>query len=261
MLAKETPPLLLAEVANDDIDPAPFLVSEKYDGVRAVWDGQRLRFRSGRPVPAPAWFTGGLPAAPLDGELWLARGRFDEVSGIVRQREPRDEQWRRLHYMVFEMPHGEGPFTQRAARIEQLASATAASPLRAVVQRRVADRAGLKALFDDVLAGGGEGVMLHRADAPYCTGRSQVLLKMKPLSDEEAKVVAHLPGKGKYAGMMGALVVQTHEGRRVRLGSGFTDELRRHPPPIGSTVTYAYRDRTPSGVPRFASFVRMADEF
>ena len=31
-------------------DPSGFLVSEKYDGVRAVWDGRTLRFRSGRPV-------------------------------------------------------------------------------------------------------------------------------------------------------------------------------------------------------------------
>ena len=35
-----------------DIDPAGYLVSEKLDGVRAWWDGTRLRFRSGLPVLA-----------------------------------------------------------------------------------------------------------------------------------------------------------------------------------------------------------------
>ena len=37
--------LLLAVEADPDIDPVGFLVSEKYDGVRAVWDGHTLRTR------------------------------------------------------------------------------------------------------------------------------------------------------------------------------------------------------------------------
>ena len=48
---------LLATVHGAHIDPACYLVSEKYDGVRGLWDGQTLRFRSGRTVPAPRWFT------------------------------------------------------------------------------------------------------------------------------------------------------------------------------------------------------------
>ena len=47
------------------IDPANYLVSEKYDGVRAIWDGKTLRFRSGRAVNAPAWFIAKLPAQAL----------------------------------------------------------------------------------------------------------------------------------------------------------------------------------------------------
>ena len=39
---------LLADVYSGQVDPALCLVSEKYDGVRAVWDGQILRHRSGR---------------------------------------------------------------------------------------------------------------------------------------------------------------------------------------------------------------------
>ncbi|HOX99852.1 MAG TPA: DNA ligase, partial [Zoogloea sp.] len=50
------PPLLLAEVLHGDVDVSRYWVSEKLDGARAVWDGRSLRFRSGRPVHAPAWF-------------------------------------------------------------------------------------------------------------------------------------------------------------------------------------------------------------
>lgn len=99
--------------------------------------------------------------------------------------------------------------------------------------------------------------MLHRADAPYLTGRSQVLLKLKPQLDAEARVIAYVPGKGKYQGKMGALLVETPAGIQFKLGTGFSDAERAHPPAIGSQVTYTYRDVTNKGKPKFASFLRV----
>ncbi len=258
---KDARPLLLAEVAPPGIDPQPYLVSEKYDGARALWDGTTLRFRSGRVVPAPAWFTSRLPIASLDGELWLGRRRFDELSAIVRRSEPLDDDWRQVRYMVFEAPGAAGSFSRRAERLRELVARTDAPFLRAVAQRRLADRAQLDRLFDEVVRLGGEGLMLHRADAAVLTGRSDALLKLKPVSDAEATVTAHLQGHGRDAGMLGALLVRTPQGRVFRLGTGFSDAQRRHPPPVGSTVTYRYRDVTPNGLPRFASFLRIRDDF
>jgi DNA ligase-1 len=103
--------------------------------------------------------------------------------------------------------------------------------------------------------------MLHRADAPVVQGRSDVLLKLKPTMDAEAVVLAHVPGQGRFAGQLGALEVQTPEGVRFKLGTGFSEAQRRQPPPVGSKVSYRYRDLTEAGVPRFASFLRVADEF
>ena len=103
--------------------------------------------------------------------------------------------------------------------------------------------------------------MLHRASAFVSTGRSDDLLKFKPSLDTEAEVVGHRPGKGKYTGQLGALEVQTPEGRRFLLGSGLSDALRRDPPPLGSVVTYRYRDLTRTGLPRFASFLRVHQAF
>ena len=97
-------------------------------------------------------------------------------------------------------------------------------------------------------------------DAPYSTGRSDVLLKLKAARDAEATVVAHLPGKGKYQGLLGALEVKTPSGVLFKLGSGLSDAERRAPPPIGAQVTYTYRDLTKNGVPRFATFVRVRTE-
>ena len=260
--AKE-PPILLANVLGADVDVSKYLVSEKYDGVRAIWDGKVLRFRSGRDVPAPAWFVAKLPPVPLDGELWLARGKFDELSGIVRKTEPIDDEWRRVSYMIFELPDMDGrlgSFEQRYTRIREVVSAAIWPQLRAVEQTRVANRAELKRRFDAVVKAGAEGQMLHLADAPYVTGRSDVLLKLKPLLDTEAVVIRHIPGKGKHEGRLGALEVKTKTGIVFRLGTGFSNAVRENPPPVGSTVTYTYREITPSGKPRFASFLRVRDD-
>jgi DNA ligase-1 len=258
VLGREAPPpsLLLASDAPARLDPAGYLVSEKYDGVRALWDGTQLRFRSGRVVAAPAWFLAKLPARPLDGELWLARGRFEALSGTVRKVVANDDEWRAVRYMVFELPGAAGTFAERAAQLARVVDAVAWPALVAVEQAAVGDRAGLKARLEAVVRQGGEGLVLHRTDAPYLTGRSDALLKLKPLDDAEATVIAHVAGHGKYEGQLGALQVRTPTGATFLIGTGFSDAERAAPPPLGSMVTYTHRGHTRSGVPRFASYLR-----
>lgn len=257
--AQKPPELLLAMDAGPGIDPSRYLVSEKYDGVRALWDGRQLRLRGGGAANAPAWFTARLPSQPLDGELWLARGRFDALSAIVRKDKPLDEDWRQVNYMLFELPDAPGPFSERAERLKALAARADWPPLQAVVQRRVADRTALRRLLDEVVSAGGEGLALHLADAPYRTGRGDALVKLKPVQDDDAVVIGYEPGKGKYAGQLGALTVRSPEGRVFHIGSGLSDAQRSSPPPLGSTVTYRYRGLTSQGLPRFASFLRLRE--
>jgi DNA ligase-1 len=256
-LAQKNPEVLLARHAPMGINPAGYLVSEKLDGVRALWDGATLRFRSGRVIAAPAWFTAKLPATPLDGELWLGRGKFDALSGAVRRAQPLDAEWQQLRYMLFELPQAQGSFTQRAAQLQSLVQTAGWSQLQVVEQLTVANPAALQAKLKAVTTAGGEGLMLHLASAPVTGGRSDVLLKLKPMQDAEATVLSHIPGKGKYTGMLGALEVRIASGQQFKLGSGFSNTQRQHPPAIGSRVTYRYSDVTPSGKPRFASFLRV----
>ena len=259
--AANAPALLLANELGPHVDPAKYLVSEKFDGARALWDGRDLRFRSGRPVNAPAWFVAKLPAEPLDGELWLGRGQFETLSGIVRKTEAQDDEWRQIKYMIFELPNATGTFAERAQRIKEIVARAKWPQLVAVEQFRVADRAALKKKLNEVVRGGGEGLMLHLARAPYLTGRSDVLLKLKPLQDTEAVVIEHVPGKGKYVGIMGALRVHTPDGKVFLIGTGFTDEVRKKPPPLGTTITYTYLGLTKTGLPRFASYLGVREEF
>jgi DNA ligase 1 len=258
--AVAAPSLLLAQDAPQGLDPRGFLVSEKLDGVRAHWDGRLLRFRSGLPVAAPADFLQRLPALPLDGELWLGRGSFDALSALVRRREPDAKAWRGLRYMLFELPGAEGNFAARAQRLQAIARQARWAQLVAVEQRWVASTAALQRRLVEVVAAGGEGLMLHRADASYVSGRSAALLKLKPLQDAEGLVLAHLPGRGRLAGRMGALRLRTPLGVEFALGSGFSDAQRERPPAVGSLVTFNHRGFTPDGVPRFASFLRLRSE-
>ncbi len=254
-------PLLLANELGPQVNPANYLISEKYDGVRALWDGKILRFRSGRAVNAPDWFIAKLPVQALDGELWLARGRFEALSGIVRKVVPQDDEWRQLKYMIFELPDAPGTFSARAQRIQEIVAQAQWPQLMAIEQFRLADRVTLKRKLDSVVRDGGEGLMLHLADAPYVTGRSDVLLKLKPLQDTEAVVIDHVPGKGKFQGMMGALAMKMPNGKRFLIGTGFSDEVRKNPPPVGTTITYTYRGLTQTGLPRFASYLRVREDF
>jgi DNA ligase-1 len=258
--AGSPPPVMLAGQWRDGADVSQYWVSEKLDGVRARWDGKILWTRAGNRIGAPAGFTAGWPTQPLDGELWIAQGRFDEVSAITRTSPPRTQDWRQIRFMAFDLPAHPGPFSQRLTVLQGLVRSAGKSSLSLIPQQRVADNASLQRLLQSVVASDGEGLMLHHQNNRYLTGRSEGLLKLKPWQDAEAWVVGHLPGKGKYTGMLGALLVQRSDGARFRLGSGLKDAQRANPPGIGTLVTYRYNGFTATGLPRFARFLRVRDE-
>lgn len=255
--ARPSPAVMLAVEAPADIDPRGHLVSEKLDGVRGLWNGRELAFRSGDPVPAPAWFTVGLPDAPLDGELWLGRGRFEALSGAVRRARPLDAEWRAIRFQVFDQPAGAGPFAERAARLAALVRQHGCPWLQAVEQGRLDNPAALQRRLQQVVRDGGEGLMLHRADAPWQPGRSPALLKLKPQHDAEAEVLGHVSGQGRHAGRLGALRVRLADGTEFLLGTGLSDAQRDQPPPVGAVVSFRHQGYTAAGVPRFASFLRV----
>lgn len=252
------PACLLAREWPVDADPAGFLVSEKLDGVRALWDGRVLRFRGGGEVAAPRRFIDRLPPLPLDGELWLGRGSFEALSGLVRRGQPDEADWQAVQYQLFELPAAGGRFAERAAALQTLCRQHDWPQLQAAPQAAVADRVALQRRLDAVLAAGGEGLVLHGADAPQACGRGPWLYKHKPLHDAEALVLAQLPGRGRLAGRLGALRVQADDGAVFNIGTGFSDADRLRPPAVGQRISFSHRGVTAGGLPRFASYLRPA---
>lgn len=256
----QSPAIPLANVYHQGVNLQGYWVSEKLDGVRAYWDGERFWSRGGHVYAAPAWFTEKFPDHPLDGELWSGRERFAQLSGTVRKQQPVDSEWEQVRFHAFDLPMQSLPFQVRYQRLKALVEGAASRYLALVVQRPVASHKALMAQLEQVVAAGGEGLMLKRKASLYQAGRSDDLLKVKSFDDAEAVVVAHLPGKGKYQGMMGSLKVELENGRRFRIGTGFRDEVRSNPPAIGTTITFRYRGHTSTGLPRFASYLRVRND-
>ncbi len=259
------PTLMLANLYRPGISLDEYWVSEKYDGVRGYWDGQKLQTRGGQPINAPAWFTANWPTMPMDGELWAGRGQFQKAVSTVRQQNPDDAAWRGIKFMVFDLPAEPGPFTERLSTLNSVVDKLSVAWVQAVPQSKVASHAALQNQLKQITKLGAEGLMLHRGSALYKGVRNDDLLKVKTHDDAEAKVVAHIPGKGKYAGQLGALLVEIpaadgKTAKRFKLGTGFSDAQRQNPPAVGSQVTYRYRGLNDSGIPRFASFMRIRDD-
>lgn len=250
------PALLLADVYRPGMHLNGWWVSEKYDGMRARWDGQHLWSRGGERITAPAWFTAGWPSQPLDGELWAGRERFETTVSTVRRQVPDDKDWREIRFMVFDLPAHPGTFDERLKALQRMLPLPESTSMVLVAQQRATTHAALMALLDKTMRLGGEGLMLHRGDSLYRAERNGDLLKVKPHQDAEAVVIGHIPGKGRHAGRLGALQVQASDGRRFRLGTGLSDAQRSNPPRIGATVTYRFDGLNASGLPRFARFMR-----
>ena len=251
------PPIQLATNYRQDIDVTQYYVSEKLDGIRAYWDGHQLISKQGNVFTAPTWFIKSFPTTAMDGELWIARQQFEKVSGIARTQDNQNEQWKKIKFMIFDLPNNTTSFEQRINEMRALVADTSSPYLQMIEQQKLPNTEVLFDLLNKVVMGKGEGLMLHHQDALYQTKRSRDLMKLKKFEDAEATVIAYLPGKGKYEGLLGAILVKNEEGVTFKIGTGFSDKERSNPPPIGSLITYRFTGKTNNNIPRFASFVRI----
>ena len=232
-------------------------MSEKLDGIRAYWDGNQLISKQGNAFTAPLWFIKSFPNTALDGELWIARQQFEKVSGIVRTQDNNNQQWQQVKFMIFDLPKSHDPFKQRVQKMQQLVTDANSPYLEFIKQQKLENIDVLQHLLETIVNNKGEGLMLHHQDALYQTKRNNDLMKLKKYEDAEATVISYIPGKGKYKGLLGSLLVENEEGIRFKIGSGFSDKERKSPPAIGDTITYRFTGKTRNNVPRFASFIRI----
>lgn len=252
-------PVAQANEYHDGINIYEYWQSEKLDGIRAIWNGKQLLTRNGNPIYAPRWFTDPLPDYALEGELWAGRGHFALVQQTVLDHTPSDEAWRKIDFMLFDMPDAAGDYTKRYYNLIHVVDSASSKHIKYIEHTPVLSEHELLHYLDTLVNENGEGIMLRKVTARYQAGRSNDLLKLKKHQDAEARVVGYKIGNGKYKGLMGSVLVRTDEGTEFYVGTGFSDEQRLNPPEIGSLITYRYNGLTAEGKPRFARFVRVRE--
>lgn len=249
--------------------------------------------RYAKPIHAPGWFLDQFPQWNLDGELWAGRGSFQLLSSAVRKLIPLDHEWVQVRYLAFDMPSdeefwkmgrvytpnysyvfdGQSPWPFRTEQHRSFSSVlhylernlvrTDNVDLHAQVQLDFGTTAGLQqmeAKLSDVVAGGGEGLIVRHYNLTWEPIRSHQLLKVKPVLSSTCTVVDWTLGKGKLSGMFGALLVEW-QGKRFEL-SGFTNLERTIYAgwpryfPAGMEIEFSYRELTDAGIPKEARFKR-----
>ncbi|BBP45206.1 ATP-dependent DNA ligase [Thiosulfatimonas sediminis] len=253
---------------------ADWMMSRKYDGVRALWDGKTLRTKQGKQIFPPADFLKDFPDFALDGELWLGTARFDEVNQMVLSSlQPTsffNPSWSNAYYKVFEVPQASGGLQKRMERLTNYLQRFSVSKIQPVEQYPVSQYRQLQEFYQQIIDLGGEGIIVRDASQAFQTGRLHTTIKIKPRSEAECVVRGYLAGKGRLANSVGALEcvllnrqkarlfpqLNLQQSTLIRLGSGLSDQQRQQPPQIGAVVTFQYNGHTKYGLPRFAVFLR-----
>ncbi len=255
-MSSQQPLLVNAKNYESGIDIDEYWQSEKLDGIRAVWNGKELLTRAGNRIYAPDWFTKPLPDYMVEGELWAGRGNFHIVQQTVLDKKPSDEAWKKIDYMLFDMPSAAGDFSKRYYNVVHYVDSVRQNHIKYIVHYPIESETQLFTLLDNVDSNKGEGLMLRKVSRRYQAGRSNDLLKLKKHHDAEALVIGYKVGNGKYKGKLGSLLVRLETGVEFYIGSGFTDQVRSQPPKLGSTITFRYNGMTQNGVPKFARYLR-----
>lgn len=251
--------MLLAKEYSEKYDVKDYLISEKLDGIRAIYDSKKKKFitKNGNQINAPDFFFKNIPEnINFDGELWHSRNAFEKVS-VVRKKNPIDEDWKSIKFMIFDMPDCDETFENKVNIMKSLKLNEYFKVLDFHVCK---DHEDLMDMLEIYVKQGSEGLMLRKKNSRCPTGKSDSLLKLKKYSDDEAIVIGYEDGNGRIEGMVGALIVRNKDNKIFKLGSGLTDKVRKNPPKIGSTITYKYNELTHNGIPRFPRFYRERPE-
>ena len=287
----------LSKELNVPEPPVGWAASEKYDGIRCFWDGEKFISRGsglGKPkvfTYVPDFFTMAFPpGVALDGELWIGRGEFQKTSrlstlkpGKTYKTEEIDDMWTTVKFKVFDIPSETLPFEDRMQKLGEVIKICEMSwkedypdmnfPIEITEQVKIESEEHLNKIYNELTSAGAEGVMLRAPGSPYETRRSKYLLKYKKQQDAECIVLEYIMGDGRLKGLLGSIKGEIIiDGKRTgvitNVGTGFSDlqrenYLKEDSPeyiPIGSIVSFSFMEMTKDGVPRHPVYRGIRDD-
>lgn len=240
----------------DDQNISGWYMSEKLDGIRGYWDGEKLYSKNKKEIIVPRSFTKNFPPFELDGELWSQRDDFEFIQSTVLDKIP-SKSWANITYNIFEVPHSKGDFRTRLEKAKQWFEKYPNENVNIIKQTLCKDEEELLKYLDKIVDLKGEGIIVKDPSLPYHTGRSPYILKVKKAYDMEGEVIGINYRNGVK--ILKSLIVKLSNGVVFNLGGGFSDKQRKKPPKIGEIVTFKYYGFTKNGKPKFTSFLRVRD--
>tara|TARA_B100000902_G_scaffold317507_1_gene309140 strand:- start:6966 stop:7994 length:1029 start_codon:yes stop_codon:yes gene_type:complete len=288
----------LSKELNVPPPPVGWAASEKYDGIRCFWDGEKFISRGsglGKPkvfTYVPDFFGMAFPpGVALDGELWIGRGEFQKTSRLSTLKpgktytiEQIDDMWKTVKFKVFDIPSEEMPFEDRMQKLGEVIKICEMSwrneypdinlyPIEITEHTKIESEDHLNKIYNELTSDGAEGVMIRAPGSPYETKRSKYLLKYKKQQDAECIVLEYIMGDGRLKGLLGSIkgeiiINEKRTGIFTNIGTGFSDlqrqnYLKEDSPeyiPIGSVVSFSYMEMTNDGVPRHPVYRGIRDD-
>lgn len=270
----------------------PVIGEPKLDGLRVeVWvdyENREAEARSRNGLPMPALrplaerfldLSCPFKRAVFDGEV--ATGLFNESVGRTRRKSQVVQE---AAIFVFDMltqeeftAGSQRPFLTRRAELEDVLGdvVDGALALRLMPQRSLSSVGDVMAYYEEIRSmtvgqflGRScdkpmEGIIVKTVTGGYENKRSHHWMKVKAEETEDLRVTGTYEGEPgtKYAGMLGGVIVN-RDGVDVRVGSGFSDQLRAESPRcfIGRLIEVEYHEVTPDGSLRHPRFARFRDD-
>jgi DNA ligase 1 len=253
----------LSKSLNIPLPPIGWWASEKWDGIRAIWDGYNLVSRgsqAGNPkiyTYVPKWFTDAMPPGiALDGEIWIGRGMFQQTSKLSNIKPGKTYTEKQIQIMwkgtretppvtfkAFDMPGIDIPFEQRMNRLKMVISDREKCwakkypdfevfPIEYTGQILIDSMETLGKMYSKITSAGAEGLMIRAPGSPYEQKRSKYLLKYKIQEDSECLVRKYVPGDGRLKGLLGSLECELINNGKLtgiftHIGTGLTDIQRK----------------------------------
>ena len=277
----------LSKSLNIKDPPIDWFASEKFDGIRAVWDGKQFVSRgSGAGLPkvysyVPDFFIECMPnGIALDGEIFIGRNKFSETGKLSNlkpggkyTKKQIDNMWKNVKYNVFDVLSSKGNFESRQAFLKRIVEVQNEKypncALNLTEQIKIESIEQLINLYTKLTSEGAEGIMLRAPGSPYEQKRSKYLLKYKIKEDSEALVLEHIEGTGRLKGLLGALKCELLQDNKktgiiFNIGTGFTDlqrETAKDDIPIDSIVSFSYMELSKDLIPRHPVYRGIREDY
>ena len=128
---------------------------------------------------------------------------------------------------TLEIGKGTSTYLERRANLESVLSFLETdSPVKVARQWVTDNMDEVNKIYEEIVALGGEGVILKSSHHVYECRRSSEWIKIKECNDCDLEIVGWYPGEGKRLGLIGGFNCASKCGKlKVNVGSGFSKEL------------------------------------